>query len=91
MSETVLSLEDAAAGLGELVERVRTRQDSAVITIAGEPVARIVPLPGPIKQSEDLIAFLRRWRNQYPEPDELFPDAIKESRQTVRPPHDPWD
>jgi prevent-host-death family protein len=91
MSETVLSVEDAAACLSELVERVHTRREATVITVSGRPVARIVPLPVAIEGSEDLIAFLRRWRSQYPEPDEQFARAIEESRAGVRPPKNPWD
>jgi prevent-host-death family protein len=91
MSETVLSLEDAAAGFGELVERVRTRHETAIITLSGQPVVRIVPIPAPVQRSEDLLAFLGRWRNQYPEPDEQFASAIEESRRLDRPLGNPWE
>jgi prevent-host-death family protein len=91
MTQTVLTVEDAAAGLSELVERVRTRHEAAVITVSGEPVARIVPIPAPINGSEDLIAFLRRWRSQYPDPDEQFAEAIEETRKIAEPMRNPWD
>jgi prevent-host-death family protein len=90
MSETVISVEDAAARLSELVERVQTRREPAVITRSGQPVARIVPMPR-VERSEDLIAFLHRWRSQYPEPDDQFARAIDESRHIVQPPCNPWD
>jgi antitoxin (DNA-binding transcriptional repressor) of toxin-antitoxin stability system len=91
MSETMLTVEDAAACLGELVERVSARRETAVIMKAGRPVVRMVPVPTVRDVSQDLIAFLRRWQTEYPEPDEQLAEAIRESRQTVRSPQDPWD
>jgi prevent-host-death family protein len=91
MSETVLTVEDAAARLSELVERVHTSRETAIITLSGRPVARIVPMPTPADVSENLVAFLRLWRTQHPEPDEQFTHAIEESRRGVRPPRDPWE
>jgi hypothetical protein len=40
---------------------------------------------------EDIIAFLRRWRTEHPEPDETLASAIEESRKSIQPPHDPWE
>lgn len=39
-----LSLSDAKARLSEVVRGVRTRGDEVVITVDGEPAARIVPV-----------------------------------------------
>jgi antitoxin (DNA-binding transcriptional repressor) of toxin-antitoxin stability system len=57
---------------------------------AGEPVARIVPVAPMTNGKLDLIAFLRQWRLEHPEPDEQFAEAIEQSREAVRPPQDPW-
>jgi prevent-host-death family protein len=47
MSAT-LTLSDAKARLSEVVRGVRTRGEEAVITVDGEPAARVVPVdPGP--------------------------------------------
>ena len=47
MSAT-LTLSDAKARLSEEVRGVRTRGEEAVITVDGEPAARVVPVdPGP--------------------------------------------
>ena len=47
MSAT-LTLSDATARLSEVVRGVRTRGEEAVITVDGEPAARVVPVdPGP--------------------------------------------
>jgi hypothetical protein len=55
------------------------------------PIARIVPVPPGGHPDEDLIAFLRRWRTEHPEPDEQFAEAIAASRKAVQPPLDPWE
>ena len=91
MSEIVLTIEDAAARFADLVERVHEKRETAVLVKSGRPVARIVPVPAPGEVAEDLIAFLRRWRVEYPEPNEQLAADIDESRRAVQPPHDPWD
>jgi antitoxin (DNA-binding transcriptional repressor) of toxin-antitoxin stability system len=91
MSETVLTIEDAARCLPELVERVHARGEAAVLVKSGRPLVRIVPVPAAGQVAEDLIAFLRQWRIEHPEPDDQFAEAVGESRKAVQPPHDPWE
>ncbi len=91
MSETVLSIEDAANCLPDLVERVHAHGETALLVKAGRPLARIVPVLAQQQLGDDLIAFLRHWRIEHPEPDEQFADAIAESRKAVQLPHDPWE
>jgi antitoxin (DNA-binding transcriptional repressor) of toxin-antitoxin stability system len=90
MSESALSIEDAARCLPEVVDRIRASGEPTVLLKSGEPVARIVPVPPQANGSTELIKFLRRWRLEHPEPDNQFADAIEQSRQAVRPPHNPW-
>ena len=91
MSETVLTVDDAARCLPDLVEQVHTTGKAALLVKAGRPVARIVPLHDDEKDAKDLVAFLRRWRVEHPEPDEQLAETIAESRRAIRPPHDPWE
>jgi antitoxin (DNA-binding transcriptional repressor) of toxin-antitoxin stability system len=91
MNETVLTIEDAARCLPELVERVHARGETALLTKSGSPRARIIPVSAGEQGAEDLIAFLRRWRTEHPEPDEQFAEAIADSRRGVQPPRDPWE
>ena len=91
MNETVIPIEEAAACLPELVERIHANHEAAVIVKSGRSMVRIVPVAAPGVSSEVLIAFLRRWRIEHPEPDDQFSEAIGESRRTVRPPRNPWD
>jgi antitoxin (DNA-binding transcriptional repressor) of toxin-antitoxin stability system len=90
MSEIVITLEDAASRLPELVEHVHAQREAAVIVKSGRPIVRIVPVPVPGESSEDLIAFLGRWRRDYPEPDDGLAEAIEESRRAVQPPRNPF-
>ena len=83
MSELVITLEDAARSLPDLVERVHSNGEPALITKSGQALARLVPIPIGEQGAEDLIAFLRRWRVEHPEPDEQFTQAIKDSRRAI--------
>ena len=91
MKETVVTIEDAARCLPDLVERVHAHGDQALLVKSGEPLARIVPVTRGEHGSDDLCAFLARWRQEHPEPDERLGEAIAESRKSVQPPHDPWE
>jgi antitoxin (DNA-binding transcriptional repressor) of toxin-antitoxin stability system len=91
MTETIVTIEEAARSLPDLVERLHLSGEAALLVKSGRPLARIVPVATPSGGVEDLIAFLRRWRVQHPEPDEQLAEVIEESRKAVRPPHDPWE
>jgi antitoxin (DNA-binding transcriptional repressor) of toxin-antitoxin stability system len=91
MSETVLTIEEAARCLPDLVERIRANGEAAVLVKSGRPIARIVPVLSQGQIAEDLIAFLRRWRIEHPDPDEQFGAAIEASRSSIRSPRDPWE
>lgn len=90
MNETVVTIEEAARCLPVLVQRVHTTGEAALLVQSGQPLARIVAVLAREQIPEDLIAFLRQWRLDYPEPDEHFAEAIEDSLRGSRPPHDPW-
>jgi antitoxin (DNA-binding transcriptional repressor) of toxin-antitoxin stability system len=91
MSEIVITLEDAARGFPDLVERVHANGEAALIVKTGQALARLVPVLTIGQGTDDLILFLRRWRTEHPEPDDQFAEAIEESRKTIKPPRDPWE
>jgi len=90
MTETVVTIEDAARRLPDLVESVRAKGESALIVKSGLPLARIVPAGPRNHRVDELLAFLHRWRVEHPDPDEQFAEVIEDSRKAIRPPHDPW-
>ena len=75
MSEVMVTVEDAASRLSELVEDVSVKRESAVLMKAGHPIARIVPITTLGEPSGDLIDFLRRWRAEHPEPDDQLAEV----------------
>ncbi len=91
MSEAVVTIEDAAFRLAELVEEVSASGEAAVLTKAGRAVARITPIAPSVGPPGDLIDFLRRWQAEYPEPDDQLAEVIAESRRGVSPALDPWE
>jgi hypothetical protein len=91
MSESVLSVDDAAARLPELVEQAHTANGAAVIIRSGSRMVRIVPISGEPEASPDLVAYLRQWALDHPEPDEGFAEAVEFSRKTLQSPRDPWE
>jgi antitoxin (DNA-binding transcriptional repressor) of toxin-antitoxin stability system len=76
MSDTAITIEDAATRLPEVVERVRSHREATVILRAGRPVVRIVPVPLAGEVAEDLVAFLRHWQDEYRDPDDQLAEDI---------------
>lgn len=76
MNANVLTVEDAARCLPDLVDRVHASGEPAVLVKAGKPIARIVSVPDRAGRTAELINFLPQWRIEYPEPDEQFGEAI---------------
>src|ERR1019366_10558755 len=89
MNANILTVDDAARCLPDLVDHVHASGEPALLLKSGKAIARIVSVPDRADTPGDLIAFLRQWRIEYPEPDEQFGQAIEESRKSVQPPHDP--
>lgn len=83
MNANVLTVDDAARCLPELVDRVHASGEPALLIKSGKPVARIVSIAHHAGSTKDLIAFLRRWRLKHPEADEQFGEAIAESRRSL--------
>jgi prevent-host-death family protein len=91
MNEHFMDIDDAAARLHQLIDRIQTQREPAVIVKSGRPVARIVPVPAEEGMAGDLIDFLRRWREENPEPDDGLAKAIEDGRQAGRSTRDPWE
>ena len=71
-----MTIEDAAAHFPELVDRVHAQRQAAVILRSGRPVVRIVPVAAERDAPEDLLALMRRWQSEYPDPDEQLAEDI---------------
>jgi antitoxin (DNA-binding transcriptional repressor) of toxin-antitoxin stability system len=91
MSETLLTIEDAARCLPALVDGIHEKGEAVVLLKSGRPIARIVPVNSREEPTKDLVAFLREWRLKYPEADDEFAQVIEESRRNLHAPRDPWE
>jgi prevent-host-death family protein len=82
-----MSLSDAKAHLSDVVRRVRARGEEAVITVDGEPAARIVPIrraprelsPAEVATFRALLAAVRRIAR--PESDFDAVELIRDGRR----------
>ena len=82
-----ISATELARKLGDILGRVRYRGDSFVVERNGDPVARLVPLPG--KAITSLREALGAWQGAG-EPDPGFADDLQRIRAADRPPEDAW-
>jgi prevent-host-death family protein len=83
-----VSATELARRLADFLGRVQYRGESFVIERNGDPVARLVPLPG--KGGNTLRGALVAWRSAG-EPDPGFAEDLDRIGQADRPPDHPWD
>ena len=82
-----ISATELARSLGDVLARVRYRNDQFVVERNGEPVARLVP---EAKASATTLAeALGAWRS-IAGPDPTFADDLELVGSLDRPPSDPW-
>ncbi|MGH7267195.1 MAG: type II toxin-antitoxin system Phd/YefM family antitoxin [Candidatus Rokuibacteriota bacterium] len=82
-----ISATELARRLGDILGRIRYRGDTFVVERNGDPIARLVPLPGknPVTVGEALAA----WRAAG-EPDPSFADDLERVSALDHIPEDAW-
>jgi prevent-host-death family protein len=85
--EARISATELARRLGDILGRVRYRGESFVIERNGDPVARLVPVPG--KDATTLREALAAWRSAG-KPDSRFADDLERIGEADHPPDYPW-
>jgi len=82
-----ISSTDLVRRLGDVLARVRYLGDSFTVERSGDPVARLVPLPGasPTTLREAFAAWAETG-----EPDPDFADALERVNAAGQPPEDAW-
>jgi prevent-host-death family protein len=82
-----ISATELARRLGDILGRVRYRGDSFLVERNGDPVARLVPVPG--KNATTLREALAAWRGGgRSDPD--FAADLERVGNADRPPDNPW-
>ena len=82
-----VSATDLARNLGDILGRVRYRQEVFIVERNGEPIARLAPLAG---TAVGLAEGLRAWRAAAPAEPE-FADDLERVNAADRPPRNPWE
>jgi len=82
-----ISATDLARSLGDVLARVRYRNDEFVVERNGEPVARLVPEAG--ASVTTLAEALGAWRS-IADADPSFAEDLEFVGSLDRPPGDPW-
>jgi prevent-host-death family protein len=82
-----ISATELARRLGDILSRVRYRGDSFLVERNGDPVARLVPVPG--KGTATLPEALAAWRAAG-KPDPRFAADLERVGSADRPPDNPW-
>lgn len=86
--EVRITATELARKVGDVLGRVRYRGDTFIVERNGEPVARVVPVPG--ATAATVGEALRAWRDAGP-PDPEFADDLERVNRSDRPPQSPWD
>lgn len=82
-----ISATELVRSLGDVLGRVRFRNDEFVVERNGEPVARLVPAAGAsVTSAREAI---RAWR-EVGEREPAFADDLETVGTLDRPPDDPW-
>jgi prevent-host-death family protein len=82
-----ISSTDLVRRLGDVLSRVRYLGDSFIVERSGDPVARLVPVPG--ASATTLREALAAW-SEPGAPDPGFADAMEGVNAADQPPEDAW-
>lgn len=85
--QTRITATELARKLGDVLARVRYRNDVFIVERNGEGIARLAPLAS--RSAETLAAALRAWRDAGPR-DPAFAADLERVNGADRPPRNPW-
>ena len=85
--ERRISVSELMKRLGDILAKIRDDGDSFVVERNGDPVARLIPLPG--RNSSSLSEALAAWRAAG-EPDAAFADDLERIGAADLPPENAW-
>jgi prevent-host-death family protein len=90
MSDTAISVTEAARNFAEYVNRVHQRRQTFVLVKNGVPVARLVPVVEPVCCGRELVEVLARVELS-PAEARAWRRDLKAARKCLKPPRDAWE
>ena len=91
MSETAISVAEAAKDFLKLVDLVERKRESAVLMREGKAVATLNPVPGPALTSAELAERWSKLDKLPPDEANAFADDIEAARRNLPPLKSAWD
>ena len=91
MSETAISVAEAAKDFLRVLDRVERRRESAILVREGKPVATLCPLPSPALTSAELAERWSKLDKLPPDEASAFADDIEAARRNLPPLKSAWD
>jgi antitoxin (DNA-binding transcriptional repressor) of toxin-antitoxin stability system len=91
MSETAVSVAEAAKDFLGLLARVERERESAVLVREGKPVATLNPLPAAAITCAELAERWPKLGKLPPEEAEAFADDVEKARAKLPPLRSAWD
>jgi antitoxin (DNA-binding transcriptional repressor) of toxin-antitoxin stability system len=91
MSETAISVAEAAKDFLRVLERVERRRESAILVREGKPVATLSPLPNAAMTCAELAERWPKLEKLSPDEADAFADDLEHARANLPPLRPAWD
>ena len=91
MSETAISVAEAAKDFLKLLDLVENKGESAVLMRGGKAVATLNPVLGPAQTCAELADRVGSWAKVPPDEGNAFADDIEAARRNLPPLKSAWD
>ena len=91
MSDTAISVAEAAKDFLRLLDRVECRRESAILVRDGRPVATLSPLPGAAITCGELAERWPKLEKLSPDEANAFAAGLEHARANLPPVRPAWD
>lgn len=91
MSETAITVAEAARDFLGLLQRIETRQETAILVRDGQPVAMLSPCTRPAATCEELASRWSQLARLTPDEAEAFARDLEGARTSLPPLKAAWD
>ena len=91
MSETAISVAEAAKDFLRVLDRVERQRESAILVREGKPVATLSPLPSAAMSCAELAERWPKLEKLSPDEADAFADDLEHARANLPPLRPAWD